>query len=46
MPVDGYLTPQRGVVDVEADDPDDDLCPRWTERLDLTVAALADLERR
>ena len=46
MPVDGYLTPQRGVVDAEADDPDDDLCPRWTERLDLTVAALADLERR
>ncbi|MGK2308808.1 o-succinylbenzoate synthase [Cutibacterium sp. V947] len=46
IPVDGCLTPQRGVVDVEADDPDDDLCPRWAERLDLTVAALADLERR
>ncbi|MDO4411724.1 o-succinylbenzoate synthase [Cutibacterium sp.] len=46
IPVDGYLTPQRAVVDVEADNPDDDLCLRWAKRLDLTLAALADVERR
>mgnify|MGYP002714787159 FL=1 len=46
LPAGGYLSPQRGEVDVEAEEPDANLCPRWSQRLDLTVAALADLERR
>ncbi|GAE69737.1 O-succinylbenzoate synthase [Cutibacterium acnes JCM 18909] len=42
LPVDGYLRPRRGEVDVEVEEPDTDLCPRWSQRLALTVAALVE----
>ncbi|MSS45744.1 O-succinylbenzoate synthase [Cutibacterium sp. WCA-380-WT-3A] len=42
LPVDGYLVPRRGEVDVEIEEPDADLCPRWAQRLGLTVAALVE----
>ncbi|WP_108773057.1 o-succinylbenzoate synthase [Cutibacterium namnetense] len=45
LPINGYLRPRRGEVDVEVEEPDTDLCPRWSQRLGLTVAALAELER-
>ena len=45
LPVDGYLRPRRGEVDVEVEESDTDLCPRWSQRLALTVAALVERER-